>query len=100
MNHRRLAHARDYGPSPDVRKRLAVHRTSPDSEHRIRVGRSLRDRLDHVPVLHDLAALQTKDVGDRFSARIVAEAVPMTVEYDIVVLCEGAFDFAVRIRVV
>src|SRR5712671_3953564 len=31
-------------------------------EHRVGVGRPLRDRLDHVPVLKDLAAFQAEGV--------------------------------------
>ena len=39
-------------------------------EHRVGVSRGLRDWLDHVPVLEDLAAFQAEDVHHRLSARI------------------------------
>src|SRR2546429_1664396 len=35
------------------------------SEHAVGIGRLLRDRLGHVPVLGDLAVLDTQDVDDR-----------------------------------
>ena len=53
-------------------------------EHRVGVGRRLRDRLDHVPVLEDLAAFQAEDVHHRLSAGIIGQAVPMTVKDNVV----------------
>ena len=45
-------------------------------EHRVRVGRRLRDRLDDVPVLEDLAAFQAEDVHHGLSAGVIGQAVP------------------------
>src|ERR1700746_1670205 len=61
--------------------RRALEQRSDDQrlEHRVAVGRGLRDRLDHIPVLEDLAVFQSEDVHHRFSAGIIGEAVPLAV---------------------
>src|SRR5271163_2090042 len=41
------------------------------SEHRVVNGRLLRDRLDDVPVLNDLAVLKPEDIHDCLTAWIV-----------------------------
>ena len=63
-------------------------------EHRVGVGRGLRDRLDHVPVLDGLAAFQAKDVHHRLSAGIIGQAVPMTVKDDVVAVGKDTLDLA------
>jgi len=66
-------------------------------EHRVRVGRRLRDRLDDVPVLEDLAAFQAEDVHHRLSAGIIGQAVPMTVKDNVVAVGKDTLDLAAGI---
>jgi hypothetical protein len=70
------------------------------SEHRVGVGRCLRDRLDHVPVLDDLAAFQAKDVDHRLSTGIIGQAVPMAVKDDVVAVGKDPLDLAMSIRMI
>src|SRR3984893_2824563 len=69
-------------------------------EHRVGVGRRLRDRLDHVPVLEDLAAFQAEDVHHRLAAGIIGQAVPMTVKDDVVAVSKDTLDLAAGIRMI
>jgi len=90
----------DYGGS-DCRYRFAVLlNDATRSEHRVGVGRGLRDRLDHVPVLDDLAAFQAEDVHHRLSARIIGQTVPMRVKDDVVAVDEDTLDLAMSIWMV
>src|SRR6266403_6308231 len=66
-------------------------------EHRIGVGRGLRDRLDHVPVLDDLAAFQAEDVHHRLAAGIIGQAMPVTVKDNVVAVRKDTLDFAASI---
>src|SRR5258707_3991857 len=66
-------------------------------EHRVGVGRRLRDRLDHVPVLQDLAAFQAEDVHHRLSAGIIGQAVPMTVKDNVGAVGKDGLDLAASI---
>src|ERR1700730_4167678 len=61
-------------------------------EHRVGVSRGLRDRLDHVPVLDDLAAFQAEDVHHRLSAGIIGQAVAMTVKDNVVAVSKDTLD--------
>src|SRR5271169_2029577 len=69
-------------------------------EHRVGVGRRLRDRLDHVPVLEDLAAFQAEDVHHRLSAGIIGQAVPMTVKDNVVAVSKDTLDLVASIRMI
>src|SRR6266403_4116307 len=69
-------------------------------EHRVGVSRGLRDRLDHVPVLKDLAAFQAEDVHHRLSAGIIGQAVPMTVKDNVVAVSKDTPDLAPSIRMI
>jgi hypothetical protein len=51
-------------PSDKIRFRMSAHRL----EHRVVVLRCLRNRLDSVPMLDDLAALKAEYFADRQSA--------------------------------
>ena len=66
-------------------------------EHRVGVSRGLRDRLDHVPVLVDLAALQAEDVHHRLSAGTIGQAVPMTVKDNVLAVSKDTLDLAASI---
>src|SRR5882757_6242568 len=66
-------------------------------EHRVAVSRGLRDRLDHVPVLEDLAAFQAEDVHHRLSAGIIGQAVPMNVKDNVVAVGKDTLDLVVGI---
>src|SRR5882672_2731711 len=69
-------------------------------EHRVAVSRGLRDRLDHVPVLVDPAAFQAEDVHHRLSAGIIGQAVPMTVNDNVVAVSKDPLDLAASIRMI
>src|ERR1700736_2006890 len=69
-------------------------------EHRVSVGRRLRDRLDHVPVLEDLAAFQAEDVHHRLSAGVIGQAVPMTVQDNVVAVSKDTLDVAASIQMI
>jgi hypothetical protein len=51
-------------------------------------------------VLDDLAAFQAKDVHHRLSARIIGQAVPMTVKDHVVAVGKDTLDLAMSIRMV
>src|SRR5271169_6369304 len=69
-------------------------------EHRVGVGRRLWDRLDHVPVLEDLAAFQAEDVHHRLSAGIIGQAVPVTVKDNVVAVGKDTLDLAASVRMI
>src|SRR5690242_3118475 len=79
-------------------RRASERSGDPRLEHRVSVGRGLRDRLDHIPVLEDLAVFQSEDVHYRFSARVIGQAVPMTVQDNVVAVGKDALDLAASIR--
>src|SRR5713226_4210549 len=91
-------HLREWGFGRSFQEsRRAVVSTflfSCELEHRVGVGRFLRDRLDHVPVLEDLAAFQAEDVHHRLSAGIIGQAAPMTVKDDVVAVGKDTLDLA------
>src|SRR5260370_35092080 len=70
----------------------------PSLEHRVGVGRRLRDRLDHVPVLEDLAAFQAEDRHHRLSAGIIRHAGPMTLKDNGGSATKETLDLATRSR--
>src|SRR6266404_2899447 len=80
---------------PSTRPLIEVLRSL---EHRAGVGRGLRDRLDHVPVLDDLAAFQAEDVHHRLSAGIIGQAMPVTVKDNVVAVRKDTLDLAASIR--
>src|ERR1700730_11641079 len=67
-------------------------------EHHVGVSRGLRDRLDHVPVLDDLAAFQAEDVHHRLPAGIIGQAVPMTVKNNVIAVSKDTLDLAAGTR--
>src|ERR1700730_9004788 len=69
-------------------------------EHRVGVGRRLRDGLDHVPVLEDLAAFKAEDFHHRLSAGIVRQTMPMAVKDDVVAVGKDVLDLAASIRMI
>src|SRR5260370_4357833 len=80
VNNRCLAHAGNYGFRATLASTWLFIEVLRSLEHRVGVGRPLRDRLDHVPVLEDLAAFQAEDVHHRLSPGIIAQAFPMTLK--------------------
>src|ERR1700691_972336 len=72
---------------------------SPNSEHRVVVGRGLWDRLDHVPMLNNPAALKPEDVNHSLAA-LTRDANPIAMHDDKVPVCENAFDVHTGTRIV
>src|ERR1700733_3105430 len=96
-----LEMSREMGDNVTVEEMfLALLNDAKCSEHGVGVDRGLRDRLDHVPVLDDLAAFQPKDVHHRLSARIIGQTVPMIVKDDVVAVGKDTLDLAMSIRMI
>src|SRR5438874_5940559 len=69
------------------------------SEHAVGIGRLLRDRLGHVPVLGDLAVLDTQDVDDRKPA-ISGRELRMRVHDHEITLRDDPLDGIVGVRMI
>jgi hypothetical protein len=68
-----------------------ISKGSGESEHGIVVGRSLRNYLSHVPMLHDLAVLvQTKYVHSR--PIVIAGPLLVTVQDDVIAFGDHPFE--------
>ena len=68
-------------------------------EDRVVVRGGFWNRLDDVPMFHNLAVFQPEDINDGV-ARVANQAYPMAVQNDEIAVCKRALDFAMRIRMI
>jgi hypothetical protein len=69
------------------------------SEHGVLVGGLFRNRLDHVPVLDDLAVLDAENIDDRLAA-VVSAVRRMYMQPDEIAVGRAADDLRLRLRIV
>src|SRR5271165_1125660 len=81
-------------------RNLSPQLFSGTSKHGVCVCRRRGNRLDHIPVLDDLAAFQPKNVHHRLSPLSAEEPVPPGVQYHEIPVREHALNFATRLRMI